>query len=102
GRETPPTTSPTPTTTAGSPPAIQTPASPTGSWPRSVSNDPTRDQAAKENTESEKVAARVRWRGTAFVWSHDVTTSALGVGSDFQSTSHQVYTQGYALTLNYY
>ncbi len=46
--------------------------------------------------------ARVRWRGTAFVWSHDVTTSAVGVGSDFQSTSHQVYTQGYGLTLNYY
>ncbi len=60
------------------------------------------DQGTEDNAEREKVKARVRWRGTAFMWSHEATTSAVGVGSDFQSTSHQVYTQGYALTLNYY
>lgn len=83
--------------------AETTEASPTPSWSWAApsSSEPTVDQV-NESGNAEKVKARVRWRGTAFVWSHDVTTSAVGVGSDYQSTSHQSYTQGYSLTLNYY
>ena len=49
-----------------------------------------------------KIPARVPWRGTAFAWGHDFTTSAAGLGSDFQGADFQTYTQTFSLGLNYF
>lgn len=48
------------------------------------------------------IPARVPWRGTAFNWGHDVTTSAIGIGADFQGADFQTYTQTFSLGLNYF
>lgn len=49
-----------------------------------------------------KAPVRVPWRGTAFGWSHSATTSALGIGDDYQSSAFQQYTQTFSLGLNYF
>ncbi|MEQ9320454.1 MAG: hypothetical protein RIF41_14910, partial [Polyangiaceae bacterium] len=48
------------------------------------------------------IPARVPWRGTAFNWGHDFTTSAVGIGADFQGADFQTYTQTFSLGLNYF
>jgi hypothetical protein len=64
------------------------------------------DDEPDEVTEPEEIPtaipARVPWRGTAFNWGHDFTTSAVGLGSDFQGGDYQTYTQTFSLGLNYF
>ena len=45
---------------------------------------------------------RSPFRGSRFDWTHSATTTLLGVGADYQSSSYQVYRQGYSLLLNYF
>src|SRR5690606_23307776 len=59
-------------------------------------------QPPDEEQEQKKAPPRLPWRGTAISWSHAVTTSALGIGEDFQSTAHQQYIQTVGLGLNYF
>jgi hypothetical protein len=47
-------------------------------------------------------AAWVPWRGTAFGWSNDVTTTAVGVGRDNIGSEGESYSMGFGLTLNYF
>ena len=63
---------------------------------------PAADAEDDEPIKDAPVPPRVPWRGTSLRWSNAVTSSAIGVGGDFQSTNHQEYTQTFALTLNYY
>jgi hypothetical protein len=44
----------------------------------------------------------VPWKGTSLVSSHALTTTAVGVGADYQSSSYQSYSQGYSLLLTYF
>ncbi|MBI4950957.1 MAG: hypothetical protein HY908_02915 [Myxococcales bacterium] len=60
------------------------------------------DAEDEESVKGSAVPPHVPWRGTSFRWSHAGTTSGMGVGADFQSVSHQEYTQTFALTLNYF
>jgi hypothetical protein len=45
---------------------------------------------------------RSRWRGTAFDWSHVATSTLLGIGQDYQSSSYQIYAQGFTLSVAYH
>jgi len=47
-------------------------------------------------------AAWVRWRGSALNWSHDVTTTAVGIGRDNIGSENEVYSQGFGGTLNFF
>jgi hypothetical protein len=60
------------------------------------------DQAEEDEERGKKLPARVPWRGTAFAWDNSATTSAMGLGGDFQSTAHQQYVQTFSLGLNYF
>lgn len=42
------------------------------------------------------------FRGSRFDWTHNVTTSALGIGQDYQSSAYQSYQQGFSLLLAYF
>ena len=44
----------------------------------------------------------VWWRGTNFVLDQSVTTTAVGIGRNNLSDSHEVYSHGYSLLLNAY
>jgi hypothetical protein len=58
------------------------------------------DRGASED--GERHPPRVPWKGTSLISTHGVTTSLVGVGGEYQSSSYQVYTQGYSLMLNYF
>lgn len=49
-----------------------------------------------------KKPAYVPWRGTNINWSTGATTTALGIGRDNQSSSHEQISTGFNLTLNYF
>jgi hypothetical protein len=89
-------------------PPAQSVSPPSSAWnwarPSPPGNPPAADTAVdkQEKEEDDEVPPRVPWKGTAFAWTHAITTSKLGIGSDYISTNHQVYTQGYSVTLNYY
>lgn len=73
----------------------------------STQNTSGRGTAVSETPDEEEQAAKkapphVPWRGTAVGWDHTVTASALGIGDDFQSDSHQQYVQTFSLGLNYF
>jgi hypothetical protein len=87
---------------AAAKPAAQTPAKkPAAKATLSVGN-PDEDADSADEPESKRLPPRVPWRGTAFSWGHSVTTSALGIGDDYISDSHQSYTQNFSLGLNYF
>ncbi len=48
------------------------------------------------------VPKRNPFRGSRFDWTHNVTTSTLGVGQDYLSSSYQGYQQGFSLLLAYF
>jgi hypothetical protein len=60
------------------------------------------DEVEEVKEPETKLPARVPWRGTAVSWGHSASASALGVGSDFQGSEFQSYTQSYTLGLNYF
>ena len=71
-------------------------------------------QAGTESTEEEEPAGEDAgekrkpgaawwpWRGSALNWSHDVTTTAVGIGRDNIGGEGEVYSQGLGFTLNYF
>jgi hypothetical protein len=78
------TPAPAPATDAAAPPA------------------PAPAPAPKELDTRKPGAAWVPWRGTAFGWSNDVTTTALGIGRDNIGSEGESYSMGFGLTLNYF
>lgn len=79
------------------------PTQPPSKGPILSPSAPQADHGVTGQEEEEKgPEARVPWKGTALKWSQSVTTTVLGVGSDYQSSSYQVYTHGYWVLLNYY
>lgn len=84
------------------PPAPLAPPAPT-SAPTPALGEPDRVTEGEESTDKRKPgAAWVPWRGSAMNWSHDVTTTALGVGRDNIGSEGEVYSQGFGATLNYF
>src|SRR5690606_21902360 len=56
----------------------------------------------RQEREGATPAKKLAFRGSGFTWGHAATTSLLGVGTDYISTSHQIYEQSYTLLLNYF
>jgi hypothetical protein len=64
---------------------------------------PAEDEGPDEVEEKDdRLPPRVPWRGTSINWGHSVTTTALGVGRDNISDSHEMYAMSWSLLLNYY
>lgn len=61
-----------------------------------------RGEETVEEGEAEEEPKMVPWRGTALKWSQSVTTTALGIGGDYQSDSNEVYSHGFWALLNYF
>ena len=80
-------------------PAVAAPA-------RAAAGPPTADQGASKaeprTAPEEDAPPTLPWRGTAFKWSQALTTTAAGIGTDVQSSAHEIYTHGYWVLLNYY
>ncbi len=60
------------------------------------------DAAADQADKDEVLPARVPWRGSSVKWGHTVTTTAIGVGRDNLSDTHEVYAMSWQLLLNYF
>ncbi|MEM9696261.1 MAG: hypothetical protein AAGA56_27195, partial [Myxococcota bacterium] len=69
---------------------------------RRVDRGPAQADDGTEEEEDLGLPARLPWRGSSTSWNNSVTTEALGVGSDFQSTNNQRYVQTFGLALNYW
>jgi hypothetical protein len=81
------------------------PTAPNGITPQSPALSPGWSwvDTVASNTEASKEAPkRNPFRGSRFDWTHNVTTSTLGIGQDYQSSSYQVYQQGFSLLLAYF
>jgi hypothetical protein len=81
-------------------PSAPGPAAPRWTWAKQ-SPLAREDQGSTAEPQDEH-PPRVAWKGTSLIASNEVTTSLVGVGADYQSSSYQVYSQGYALLLNYF
>lgn len=64
------------------------------SWVETVGNAP--------GPESISLPRKLPFRGSGLTWGHTATTTLLGVGADYLSSSYQVYEQSYTLVLNYF
>jgi len=80
----------------------QAPGSRSSNNGQATNDDDEPDQVEPEEEIPDQIPARVPWRGSAFAWKHNVTTSALGIGADYQSGDQQVYSQTFAVGLNYF
>lgn len=64
-----------------------------------VEQSPEEDKPKEPETRG---PVRLPWRGTGMSWDNSATTSALGLGGDYQSGAFQQYTQTFSLGLNYF
>jgi hypothetical protein len=85
------------------PPAPVAPAAPLTSPTPAFGAPDSATIAADDGADKRRPgAAWVRWRGTALNWSHDVTTTAVGVGRDNIGSEGEVYSQGFGGTFNFF
>ncbi len=98
-----PPAQPAPATPApASAPTTNSPTPPATAWAWATPVPGADAPTPPGDTGTKKERPKRDWRGTELGWGHVVTTSALGVGRDYQSDAHQVYLQVLTLQLAYH
>ncbi len=102
----------TPTTTPDAPPPVTLPPYLTGGPQTILTPQPTTPQVttvpsapgpgADAGVVVAKKPAYVKWRGTNINWGTNATTTALGIGRDNISSTHEQVSTGLNMTLNYF
>ncbi|MBW2523301.1 MAG: hypothetical protein JRI23_03960 [Deltaproteobacteria bacterium] len=96
----PPAPAPEPTAPAATEPATGQGAQ--GSFTLGVPADEAEEGPDEPEEKDDRLPPRVPWRGTSINWGHSVTTTAVGIGRDNISDSHEMYNMSWSLLLNYY